>query len=203
MDLLQEVEKFKREIGVRNGTPEQSMLILFAYAAAPALNRPSLLEFIEAFLGKPAQRASEAGSGLAKDGKFQFKPLGGSGDGTWQKVTIGISLATLNDLDSMLKGVHPLSKIVPDDQFTWEVGKELATCTVHFEDGMYMIISVARGSDYIGVEHCLIAKEEMIDTTGIPIQRPSILGTYESCAVDQEEGQPSKPTHIVEIVLYE
>ena len=194
MDLYREVENFSREIAARNGTPQQALLILFAYATDHANPKPPLEDYITIVLGpRPATSSTKL------HGAVPFKILSTRQDGSTSVITIGLETSTRQELDAMLAGQHPLAVIQSDQNFTFESGKELCHLSVYFQDGIMMLLAVARGPDYIGVEYHLIRNGDMLNTSGIAIRRDTILGKYELWANDQPPGGSNPPTHVVVI----
>lgn len=203
--LMENLSQFRREVEVRGGSVDKALFVLFAYVHT-ALNMPTgkpLTDFTDALLGPAKQRASEKGSTVSKTGKIDFKIDRVLTNCAPQKrIAISINSATANDVAAMLAGSHPLAQSVLKGEMTFESGKELCHLVVYFDDGVSMVIAVSQGPDYIGVEHYLVKDGELLDTTGVPVQKDSIGGSYYSFISDKpEDGKDSIPTHVVDVYI--
>jgi hypothetical protein len=163
-------------------------------------------------MGGPSTRASVPGSRISDSGKVDFDIVSVARDvpGKPKKITVRIDKPTEADIASLLSGSHPFAK-ENSKNFQFQSGKDLCHLTVHFDDGFSMVIAASRGLsldenrsdvEYVGVEYYLVKNGDMADTSGIPVRKTSIVGEYDLRAVDDApEGQPSPPTHVVEIVV--
>ncbi len=203
--LQQQFDQFKRAVFARESTLEKACFALFAYATDNPVTRPPIETFLDILLGPIKQRASQEGSTIQKSGRLEYTTLSApprAKDKPLFKM-IGLNKQTVEDLNSMLNGTHPMYGTLEDGKpFDFSTGKQLAHLTVHFEDDVAFVIEVAKGNDFVGVEYFLVKNGDQIATTGLPLKRDSILGRYELFADDSQTGaNKDKPTHIVDIQL--
>jgi hypothetical protein len=193
--LSDQVEQFKRDLQLRNGTVEQGLIILFAYATEASPQRPGLQVYLDTMLGPPKQ--------MEHIGKLDYKllELKRTPSGMLH-ARVGLSAEQVRVVDSVLAGTHPLGVIQPDDKFDFSTGKEICYLSFHFEDGSVMTVDVERQLNFIGVGCYLSLDINLIDSLPPIGSQKTILGDYFLSVTDESElpeGAPRPHTHAITI----
>lgn len=195
--VIEQFGKFCQEVEVRGGDYKKACLALYAQLGdiQRGVNQPVSL-YLDAVLGPIKTKVSIPDANVSKDGKVEYK-LQMLLDHPTHSATISLTAATVKELDSMLNGNHPMFGTLEDGKpFDFSTGKQLFRFSVPFRDGAVFCFEVAKADNYVGVEYYLTRNGDMLNTTGIPMKRSSIIGTYGLFSNDKVDPK-AEPTHYV------